>query len=201
MSAPQAKSRKEQAMNEPAIRTDRVCPAAHAGWLSTPLRRLGQDPRRILRGLVTESDTAVDLGCGPGFFTLPMASMTGPGGTVIAVDLQQEMLDRLRLRAERAGLASRIRLHRCRQDELDLDCQADFALAFYMLHEVPDAAPFLEQVCRALKNKGRFLLVEPKGHVSASDFSRSIELAGKAGMNAVSEPRLAFSRAVLLERA
>ena len=92
-----------------------VCPAEHAGWLSTPLRRLGQDPRRILHGLVTEGDTAVDLGCGPGFFTLPMASMVGHGGTVIAVDLQQEMLDRLRLRAERAGLAARIRLHRCRQ--------------------------------------------------------------------------------------
>jgi len=187
-------------MGDPVARTDRVCPAAHAGWLSTPLRRLGQDPRRILHGLVTEGDTAVDLGCGPGFFTLPMASMVGHGGTVIAVDLQQEMLDRLRLRAERAGLAARIRLHRCRQDQLDLDCRADFALAFYMLHEVPDAEAFLEQVCRALRPKGRFLLVEPRGHVPASGFQRSIDLAGKAGMNAVSQPRLAFSRAVLLER-
>ena len=43
-------------MSDPVARTDRVCPAAHAGWLSTPLRRLGQDPRRILHGLVTEGE-------------------------------------------------------------------------------------------------------------------------------------------------
>jgi ubiquinone/menaquinone biosynthesis C-methylase UbiE len=187
-------------MNDTSTRTDRVCPAAHAGWLATPVRRLAQDPRRILRGLVAAGDTAVDLGCGPGFFTLPLAAMTGEQGTVIAVDLQQEMLDRLRARAERAGLAARIQLHRCRADSLDLDCQADFALAFYMLHEVPDAAAFLRQVRDALRPQGRFLLVEPRGHVSAAEFEASMALAGKAGLSLVSQPRLAFSRAALLQR-
>ena len=188
-------------MSEAATSKNRVCPAAHGGWLSTPLRRLVQDPRRILRGLVAEGDTVVDLGCGPGFFTLPMAQMAGENGTVIAVDLQQEMLERLHLRAERAGLAGRIHLHRCRADGLDLDCQADFALAFYMLHEVPSSQAFLEQVHAALKPKGRLLLVEPRGHVSSADFERSVAVADEAGMEVVSEPRLAFSRAVLLERA
>jgi ubiquinone/menaquinone biosynthesis C-methylase UbiE len=187
-------------MGEAVSSRNRVCPASHGGWLSTPLRRAVQDPRRILRGLVAEGDTVVDLGCGPGFFTLPMASMAGESGTVIAVDLQQEMLERLRLRAERAGLSARIRLHRCRADGLDLDCQADFALAFYMLHEVPSSEAFLEQVHDALRPEGRFLLVEPRGHVSASDFERSVAVAAKAGMNVLSQPRLAFSRAVLLER-
>ncbi len=65
-----------------------VCPAEHAGWLATPLRRLLQDPRRILDGLVAAGDTAIDFGCGPGFFTLPMAELVGPGGRVVAVDLQ-----------------------------------------------------------------------------------------------------------------
>ena len=100
-------------MSDPAVATHRVCPASHAGWLSTPLRRLVQNPERILRGLVSEGDTVIDLGCGPGFFTLPLARMAGETGSVIAVDLQPEMLEQLRQRAERAGLAARIRLHAC----------------------------------------------------------------------------------------
>jgi ubiquinone/menaquinone biosynthesis C-methylase UbiE len=187
-------------MSDAVPNKDRVCPAAHAGWLSTPVRRLAQDPRRILRGLVAEGDTVIDLGCGPGFFTLPMAVMAGVSGTVIAVDLQQEMLERLRVRADRAGLAARIRLHRCRSDGLGLDCRADFALAFYMLHEVPSEEAFLGQVHAALKPNGRFLLVEPRGHVSSSGFERSLAAAHKAGFRAVSRPGLAFSRAALLAR-
>jgi ubiquinone/menaquinone biosynthesis C-methylase UbiE len=187
-------------MSDDAPNRERVCPAAHAGWLTTPLRRVVQDPRRILRGLVAEGDTVIDLGCGPGFFTLPMAAMAGVGGTVIAVDLQQEMLERLRVRADRTGASARIRLHRCPADGLDLHCQADFALAFYMLHEVPGEEVFLRQVHAALKPNGRFLLVEPRGHVSSADFERSLAVAGEAGFQVVSRPRLAFSRAALLTR-
>ncbi|MCL5994556.1 MAG: class I SAM-dependent methyltransferase [Chloroflexi bacterium] len=37
----------------------------------------------------------LDLGCGPGFWTLPLAEQTGPGGIVWALDISQEMLDAL----------------------------------------------------------------------------------------------------------
>ena len=187
-------------MNDSTSSKNRVCPAAHAGWLSTPLRGLIQNPQRILHGLVVDGDTAVDLGCGPGFFTLPLARMAGEAGTVIAVDLQQEMLDRLRLRAERAGLAQRVRLHRCTEDSLGLSAAADFALAFYMVHEVPRPDAFLEQVQGILRPGGRFLLVEPRGHVSSAAWQRSLGIAAEAGMRVVSEPRLLYSRAALIER-
>jgi ubiquinone/menaquinone biosynthesis C-methylase UbiE len=143
-----------------------VCSAAHAGWLVTPLRRLLHDPRRILVGLIAPGAIAIDFGCGPGFFTLPMADMVGPDGLVVAVDLQGAMLDRVRLRAERAGLASRIRLQRCRTDTVGELPAADFALAFFMVHEVPDVERFLGELIGALKVGGRFLLVEPRGHAS-----------------------------------
>ena len=90
-----------------------VCPAEHAGWLATPLRRLVTDLRRVLRGIVRPGDTVVDLGCGPGFFTLPLAEMVGEAGRVVAVDLQSAMLDKVRTRAERQGLLGRIDLHEC----------------------------------------------------------------------------------------
>jgi ubiquinone/menaquinone biosynthesis C-methylase UbiE len=62
-----------------------VCPAERSGWLTSSFRRLLQNPERILRGLVQEGQAAVDLGCGPGFFTLPLAQMVGPSGRVMAV--------------------------------------------------------------------------------------------------------------------
>ena len=178
-----------------------VCPAEHAGWLSTPLRRLVTDPRRILRGLVRPGDTVVDLGCGPGFFTLPLAEMAGETGRVVAVDLQAAMLERLSKRAARQGLLGRIDLHECPADTLGLAAEADFVLAFWMVHEVPDSARFLAEVRGLLKPKARFLIVEPKGHVDAAAFARTTHITVGTGMTPLPPPRVAFSRTALLEAA
>ena len=178
-----------------------VCPAEHAGWLSTPIRRLVTNPKRILCGLVGPGDTAVDLGCGPGFFTLPLAEMVSSDGSVIAVDLQAAMLDKVRSRAERKGLTARIRLHQCAADSLDLDGEcADFALAFWMVHEVPDASRFFSDVHHVLRAGARFLLVEPRGHVKGDAFERTVNLAMAAGHRPLARPRVAFSRAALFGR-
>ena len=162
------------------------------------MRRLISDPKRILRGLVAEGDHALDLGCGPGFFTLPMAEMVGAAGTVTAVDLQAEMLEMLKKRAESRGLAARIRLQRCSADSIGEIEAADFALAFHMVHEVPDVARFMSEVAASLKTGARLLLVEPKGHVAPDAFEKTVELAVAAGMKAVSRPSIRFSRAVVM---
>jgi ubiquinone/menaquinone biosynthesis C-methylase UbiE len=178
-----------------------VCPAEHAGWLSTPLRHLVTSPRRILRDLVHPGDIAVDLGCGPGFFTVPLAAMVGDRGTVVAVDLQQAMLDQVRTRAETKDLASRIRLHRCGPDSLGLRGEhADFALAFWMVHEVPDESRFLAEVHDLLASGARLLLVEPRVHVNREAFARTIDAAVAKGFRSRPAPRVAFSFAALLER-
>ncbi len=177
-----------------------VCSADHAGFLVTPLRRLLHDPRRILAGLIAPGDTAVDYGCGPGFFTLPMAEMVGPDGLVVAVDLQAAMLERLRLRAERAGLAARIRLQQCSANAVGELPPADFALTFFMVHEVPDVSRFLGEVVAALKVGGRLLLVEPRGHVSAADFVATVASAGASGLRPLATPRVRGARTTLFER-
>ncbi len=179
-----------------------VCPAGHAGWLSTPLRRLLTDPRRLLKGLVEPGDVVADLGCGPGFFTLPMAEAVGDGGMVIAVDLQAAMLDKLRERASRSGVMTRIRSHQCGADSLGLSgvAVADFALVFWMLHEVPDPAHFLAEVHALLRPGGRLLLVEPRGHVTETGWKRTMQDTTAAGFALTARPRVAFSRAALFER-
>jgi SAM-dependent methyltransferase len=177
-----------------------LCPAEHSSWLVTPLRKLGHNPGRILKGLVKEGDTAIDVGCGPGFFSLPLARMVGKTGRVIAVDVQQEMLTKLSIRAEKAGLASRIELHLANPESLGALPPADFALAFYMLHEVTNRDMFLQEVHDLLKAGGRFLLVEPRGEVSRAEYGFSVVAAGKAGFVPISAPRVAFSRATLFGR-
>jgi ubiquinone/menaquinone biosynthesis C-methylase UbiE len=178
-----------------------VCPAEHAGWLVTPGRRLFTDPRRILRGLLEPGDTALDLGCGPGFFTLPLAQMVGSGGRVIAVDVQSEMLRRMTERARRKGLTDRITAHKAAADSIGLgDAEADFALAFWMVHEVPDVARFLAEVHAALKPAARLLVVEPRGHVGAGAFAQTTESARAAGFTPSAGPRVFYSRSVLLTK-
>lgn len=177
----------------------RVCPAEQSGWLTSSFRRLLQSPERILRDLAREGQTAVDLGCGPGFFTLPLAQMVGPNGHVVAVDIQEAMLKKLQVRAEANGLAARIECHRSQPEDIGLEKSADLVLAFYMLHEVPSKEVFLRQVRGLIKTGGLFLLVEPRGHVSGSEFRSEIDLVEQTGFSVVERRRVALSRACLFQ--
>jgi methylase of polypeptide subunit release factors len=89
--------------------------------------------------------TVMDLGCGMGFFSLAMARMVGDRGRVIAVDVQQRMLDVLQRRGEKSGVASWIRPHRAEGDCLGIGTPVDFALAFAAVHEVSDTERFHAQ--------------------------------------------------------
>ncbi|HVO45584.1 MAG TPA: class I SAM-dependent methyltransferase [Steroidobacteraceae bacterium] len=187
------------AESSPAPTHGSVCPWWLLYLFDNPLRRVVQRPERFLRPLVRSGDRCLDLGCGFGYFTLPMARLAGPSGIVIAVDLQTEMLARVRRRATRAGLASRIRLHQAAATGLQLDGKFDFALAHWMVHEVPDQSGFLTQVAAALLPGGRLALVEPRGHVGPTAFARTVALAVDVGLVRVRDLQTFFSRGVLLE--
>jgi ubiquinone/menaquinone biosynthesis C-methylase UbiE len=79
-------------------------------------------------------------------FSIALARMVGTEGRVIAVDLQQQMLDVLCRRAAKAGVADRIQPHRCQPGRLGVEAPVDFALAFAMIHEVPDARRLLREI-------------------------------------------------------
>jgi len=174
-----------------------VCPWWLLPTFDNPLRRLIQNPHRILIEWVRPGDTVVDLGCGMGYFSIPMARMASPGGKVICIDVQQQMLDGLRWRAEKAGVLHTITMRRCEPTRLDIPEPADFVLAFWMLHEVPDQAGFLAEVQAHLKPAGRFLLVEPVGHVGSTAFQRSVATAEQVGLVVTGKPAVMASRSVL----
>ena len=184
-----------------ADKKHRLCPVEHAGVLDFVFRRLLQNPRRILRPYVQEGMTALDLGCGPGFFTMEMARLVGQTGKVTAADLQQGMLAIVRKKTEHSVLAERVKLHLSRPDGIGLAEKFDFILVFYMLHEVPDPLLFLLEIKNLLKASGSVLLVEPKWHVSRDEFLNSIGKMKQAGLAAAAEPKIRFSRTIVLHHA
>jgi len=177
-----------------------VCSHTGAFFLDNFIRRIIQNPQKIVGEYIRQGDTIVDLGCGPGYFALDMAKMTGKTGKVIAVDLQKEMLAKVAKKAAAQNLSERIFLHRCDQDKIGLppETKADFILAFYMVHETPDTEAFLRQVKELLKPAGRFLLVEPMFHVSKNQFATILDTAKKTGFNRVDMPKKKGGRSVLL---
>jgi len=103
-----------------AAEKNRVCPVTLARFLDNRIRRWLQDPRKILRPYIKEGMTVLDVGCGPGFFSIELARMVGKSGRVIASDLQEGMLRKLRDKIRGTELEERITLHRCEKNKLGL---------------------------------------------------------------------------------
>ncbi len=180
---------------------DHVCPWWLAYTFDNPLRRLVHNPEKMLNKFIKEGDTVVDIGCGMGYFSIGMAKMVGVKGRVISVDLQEKMLERVRRRAQEKGLLSRITLHKCGPDKLGVNEQADFALGFWMVHEVRNKDAFFKEISIFLKPGAYFLLVEPKIHVTETYFRKIAEIAKTAGLKSYSEEKVGLSRAILFVKA
>jgi ubiquinone/menaquinone biosynthesis C-methylase UbiE len=69
-----------------------------------------QNPRKILGPYIKEGMTVLDVGCGPGFFSIELAQMVGKSGRVIASDLQEGMLRKLREKIQGTEFEERITL-------------------------------------------------------------------------------------------
>jgi ubiquinone/menaquinone biosynthesis C-methylase UbiE len=174
-----------------------TCPWWLAYTFDNPVRGLFHDPAVLFRNLVKVGDTVVDIGCGLGHFSIGMARLVGASGKVIALDLQPEMVRRAAGRAEQRGMQQRIDFRVAEPERLGLSEPVDFVLAFWMVHEVRNQGALLSEVRSALKPTGRFLIAEPKGHVSAQRFEATVEKARAAGFAISDGPRVRLSRAVL----
>jgi len=181
-----------------ADKKHRVCPVEKAGLLDFAFRRLLQNPGRILRPHIREGMTVLDLGCGPGFFTLEMARLVGSSGKVTAADLQQGMLGKVKAKIRNTPLADRIQFHLSLADKIGLQGKFDFILVFYMLHEVPDPGAFLQEIRALLNPSGKVLLAEPKWHVTREEFMEAIAVMERAGFFVLEAPKILFSRVVVI---
>lgn len=177
-----------------------LCPWWLTYTFDNPLRRLLHPPGQVLGAWVRPGMTALDVGCGIGHFSLGMARLVGPQGRVIAADVQEQSLAAVVRRARRAGLADRIATHRCAPDSCVVAGPVDFALAFWMLHETPSVERLCRDVAAALAPGGRFLVAEPRLHVTGAEFDAELAAAARAGLRVLERPRVRASRAALLGR-
>jgi FkbM family methyltransferase len=98
--------------------------------------------------------TVLDIGCGPGLFSIAMAKMVGKSGKVIAADLQDGMLQKLQKKIRQTELEGKIELVKCDTDKINIHERVDFILAFFMVHEVSDKQSFFTQLKNILKEEG-----------------------------------------------
>lgn len=177
-----------------------VCSHSHSFFLDNFVRRMIQNPKKIVGEYIHEGDTVMDIGCGPGYFSIDMAEMVGKSGKLIAIDLQKGMLEKLEKKAKGRCLEDRIIFHNCLQDKIGLseDIKADFILAFYMVHETLDPVKFLKEVKSLLKEGGKFLLVEPLFHVSKEKFHQITQDIKDIGFKICATPSKKGGRSLLL---
>ena len=138
-------------------------PMSHLGapWLIRPEREEEERASASFKQLKLAPGMAVcDLGCGNGYWTLPMARDVGEGGKVYAVDIQREMLQKLRQRSSKYKL-NNIEPVLGKVDDPNLPAnQMDLVLMVDVYHEFSHPESMLWGIHRSLKPKGVVALLE-----------------------------------------
>ncbi|WP_292462801.1 class I SAM-dependent methyltransferase [Methanolobus sp.] len=177
-----------------------ICPLEHSGRLDSSIRRWLQNPQKILAPYVREGMDVLEVGCGPGFFTLDIARMVGKSGRVVAVDLQEGMLQIVRDKVRGSGVEGRIVLHRCEAERLGVSGSFDLVFLFYVVHEVPDRGALFREVVALLKDGGLVYVEEPPFEVSGKAFEETLRIAGDAGLEVTGRPKRFPDRAAVLKK-
>ncbi|MCG6206427.1 class I SAM-dependent methyltransferase [Rhodopseudomonas sp. HC1] len=143
-------------------RTGLPCPSEIA-WLvemENPLARSTRSERIVEQLGLRQGDAAIDIGCGPGRVTIPLARAVGPHGQVTALDVQDGMLARLAARAEAEGLTNIRRLQSDIRNAAIPPGAFDAAVLVMALGEIPNGAGIFPSVFNMLKPGGRLLVAE-----------------------------------------
>lgn len=179
-----------------------ICPWYMGYILASPLRRLYQNPETIVFPYCKPGMRVLEIGPGMGFFSLPMAEKIGSSGKIFCVDVQEKMLRTLRRKVLQRKLDHRVELRLCSEASLevhDLNGTIDFALAFAVVHEVPDPDFLLDEIAASLRPGGILLIAEPRGHVDGTAFAELIHRAETHGFRITASPNIRGSHAALLK--
>lgn len=129
------------------------CPASLAVLVDNPVRR--RQVRTVLpRVGIRAGERVLELGPGPGAFTLAAAQAAGPTGSVVAVDIQPRMIERLERKVAAAGVRN-VEMYVAGAYELPLVSESiDRAFLVTVLPEIADQARALAELHRVLKPGG-----------------------------------------------
>ena len=139
--------------------TSAPCPAALSWLVHNPLRRRYMRPVLDRVG-IQPGERVLELGPGPGAFTVDAAQRTGSEGRIIAVDIQPEMIARVEERVREANLTN-VETHVAGAYELPLESESiDRAFLVTVLPEIPDQNRALDELWRVIKPGGRLSVTE-----------------------------------------
>jgi SAM-dependent methyltransferase len=146
-----------------ASRSFQIPCQAWLAWLvelDNPFTQTNRAAVIIDRADVGPGMAVLDLGCGPGRLAIPLARRVGEQGRVVAVDIQDGMLDRAREKARAAGLAN-VEFVRAAagQGSLGRD-RFDRAFLVTVLGEIPDRDAALQKIFAALRPGGMLSVTE-----------------------------------------
>jgi cyclopropane fatty-acyl-phospholipid synthase-like methyltransferase len=124
-------------------------------------RDANQKPAQVVaRCGVEPGMTAVDLGTGTGYFVPHLSRAVGPDGRVLALDIEQSMVDWVAQRATKEGL-SNVTATRVAMDDPGLgDDSVDRVLIVNTWHHIESRPAYLEKLRAALRPNGRLCIVE-----------------------------------------
>jgi ubiquinone/menaquinone biosynthesis C-methylase UbiE len=177
---------------------ERVCPVELAGSLDSKIRRWFQNPQKVLTPYIKEGMSVLDIGCGPGFFSIEIAKIVGQKGKVFAADLQEGMLQKIKKKIAGTELEKIIRLHKTGEDKINLPEKVDFIFAFYVIHEIPNKENLFKEFKNILSENGRILIVEPIGHVSGKAFEAMLIIAKNTRFETNRGGKVLLSRSAIL---
>jgi ubiquinone/menaquinone biosynthesis C-methylase UbiE len=133
----------------------------YIAFLDRPERALWQKPDEVVAALhLADTDTVVDLGAGSGYFTFRIAKVV-PRGTVIAVDVEPEMVRHIHHKAMTDGVTN-VRVVLGKPDDPGVPGDADVVLVCDVLHHVANRPVWLGRLATEMKPSARLVLVEFK---------------------------------------
>src|SRR5258706_2029534 len=131
-----------------------------AGWLERPTRELEEQPRKAIELMeLKETDVVADIGAGTGYFSFRMAPKV-PKGKVLAVDIQQEMLDAITAMAKKKQIENVEPILGTIEDPKLPEGKVDVALMVDAYHEFDHPREMMEGIVKGLKPGGRVVLIE-----------------------------------------
>lgn len=159
-----------------------ACPAAASWLLDNPYMNAVAAPQRLFARMdLAEGMRLLDVGAGTGRIAIPAAERVGPQGEVVALDIQQKMLEKLEYRAARRGIGNLRTLHARAGGAQVAQDYYDRALLVAVLGEIPDKHAALTEILGALKPGGVLSVTEmlPDPHYQSR--RRVSELGRAAG--------------------
>jgi ubiquinone/menaquinone biosynthesis C-methylase UbiE len=134
---------------------------AGADWLEREGREAEQRPEEVIRTMgLRDGAVVADLGCGTGYFARRMARAVAPSGRVYGVDIQPEMLERMKVLLAKEGVKNVVPVLGKGDDPGLPEASLDWILLVDVYHELQQPKPMLAKMREALKADGRIALVE-----------------------------------------